>query len=355
MDILIDKGLDFTPVDNGNYTSAIFTIGHKLAKDLAGFVKDEGATVLTGTKAKSLLQAADGSVTGVVVENRSGEFKITAKKVIVATGGASWSPDLRAAQPELAKVDLHEKTQIGSTADGFHMLEDIGAQMAEDLYVKSSQPDFAEVFHNDWSNTPGMGMTLLIDGEGRRFVNEGLAATVLNTKMLNHASGAYWNLIDEGNTVGFSEDYFSRIKTYAEEDNAKVAVYGKTLEELAGKLGVDPAVLKATVASYNAACAAGKDKEFGKASDLLKSYPKDSGYYAVYRRIGSWGTIGGAIVDGQQRVLNTAGQPIPNVFAAGETATAQLFGDYYFGGFSLGLYTTAGRVAAEAAVAELTR
>ena len=52
-------------------------------------------------------------------------------------------------------------------------------------------------------------------------------------------------------------------------------------------------------------------------------------------------------------VFDADGNVIPNVFAAGETATAQLFGDYYFGGFSLGLYTTAGRIAAEQAVAEI--
>ena len=85
----------------------------------------------------------------------------------------------------------------------------------------------------------------------------------------------------------------------------------------------------------------------------MKELPEDGGYYAVYRREGSWGTIGGAIVDKQQHVLKEDGSILPGVYAAGETATAQLFGEWYFGGFSLGMYMTAGRIAAENAVQEM--
>ena len=160
-------------------------------------------------------------------------------------------------------------------------------------------------------------------------------------------------LIDDDNTIGYDDDYFAKVKEFAADDDVKAVVHADSLEELAGKLGVDAGTLKQTVEDYNSACAAGKDDEFGKDAQYLKAYPEDGGFYAVYQRIGSWGTIGGAIVDEQQHVLDADGNVIPNVFAAGETATAQLFGDYYFGGFSLGLYTTAGRIAAEQAVAEI--
>ena len=125
------------------------------------------------------------------------------------------------------------------------------------------------------------------------------------------------------------------------------------LEELAKTLGIDAGTLKQTVTDYNAACKAGKDDAFGKDAAYLKAYPEDGGFYAVYRRVGSWGTIGGAYVNENQQVVDADDQPIANLFAAGESATTQLFGDYYFGGFSLGLYTTAGRIAAAEAVKEI--
>ena len=354
IDELIDLGMDHTDLDMGNYVGTIFTAGYKLSADLQGLCEKHGVNFLTGTKALQLLQDDEGAITGAKVENRSGSFAINAKKVIVAAGGASWSEDLKQAEPELSTVDLHEKTQIGSTADGMHMLQEVGAQMADTLYVKSSQPDLAPIFKNDWSNTPDTGMTLMIDADGKRFANEApAAATILNKQMINHGSKAYWNILDGNNTIGFDADYFEVVKQNAEQGDKAIAVYAKTLDELADKLGVSKDTLKETVAAYNEACKAGTDAQFGKDASYLKELPEDGGYYAVYRREGSWGTIGGAIVDKQQHVLKEDGSILPGVYAAGETATAQLFGEWYFGGFSLGMYMTAGRIAAENAVQEM--
>lgn len=63
---------------------------------------------------------------------------------------------------------------------------------------------------------------------------------------------------------------------------------------------------------------------------------------------------GGALTDDTFHVLAENGDAFENVFAVGEVATSRLFGDYYFGGFSLGFYTAAGHIAAETAVAELS-
>lgn len=69
----------------------------------------------------------------------------------------------------------------------------------------------------------------------------------------------------------------------------------------------------------------------------------------------SWGTIGGVLTDDTFHALSESGEAVQNLFAVGELATSTLFGDYYFGGFSLGFYTAAGHVAAETAVAELAQ
>ena len=348
-----DLKLEGTTLDMGGYVGTQFTIGYELCRALADECEKAGVTVLTGTKAESLV-VEDGAVTGATVSDKAGEYTIHAKKVIVAAGGASWSDTLKEKQPAVKTVDLNEKSCIGNTGDGMKMLEDIGAQMADTLYVKSSQPDFAQVFGTNWSNTPDTSMTLMVDAEGKRFTNEGLpVATEVNEKMLKHASSGYWNIIDVKNAIGFDADFLKEVEKQAADDNAKVAVKADTIEELAKKIGVDADTLKATFDEYQAACDAGKDDEFGKSSDYLKKYSEDGGYYAVYRRCGSWGTIGGAIIDENMHVLDKDGNVIPNVYAIGETATSQLFGDYYFGGYSLGSYTTEGRIAAKDAVSSL--
>ena len=352
VDELIDLGLDHTDVDMGNYVGTIFTAGYQLSADLQKACTEQGVTFITGTRATELVQDNTGAVTGAKVENRSGSYTITAKKTIVACGGASWGD----VPEKKTNINVHEKTQIGSTGDGMAMLKAAGAKMPDNPnapYIKSSQPDFAEAFHNDWSNTPDTGMALMIDASGKRFCNEGAGATIVNKHMIDNNSEGYWDLIDADNAIGYDADYFDKIKELSADGNKTVAVYADTLDELAKTLGIDAGTLKQTVADYNAACKAGKDDAFGKDAAYLKAYPEDGGFYAVYRRVGSWGTIGGAYVNENQQVVDADDQPIANLFAAGESATTQLFGDYYFGGFSLGLYTTAGRIAAAEAVKEI--
>lgn len=348
-----DLGLEGTTLDMGGYVGTQFTIGYELVKNMVDQCEKNGVTILTGTKADSLT-VTDGAVTGAKVTNDSGSYTINAKKVIVAAGGANWSEDLKSSQPALKTVDLNEKSCIGNSGDGMKMLEEVGADMSDNLYIKSSQHDFAQVFGTNWSNTPSTSMTMLVDADGKRFTNEAQAAdTMVNEAMLKHASSGYWNIIDKNNAVGFDADFLKKIEEQSASDNKTVAVYADTIEELAEKMGVNADNLKASFDTYQAACESGTDSEFGKSSEYLKAYSTDGGYYAVYRRCGSWGTIGGAITDETMHVLDASGNAIANVFAVGETATPKLFGDYYFGGYSLGSYTTEGIIAANTAVSEM--
>ena len=367
IDYLTSLGFESVCVDLGNYPCSIYNVGYDFADKLVKKAQDEGVQILTGTKAERILMD-NGAAVGVEVSNRYGTFTIHADKIIFATGGANWSADLKASEPNLKAVDLNEKSGIGSTGEGMRMLADIGAKMSDSLYVKSSQYDFAPAFgwntssmpsvsENtpvvDGSNTPAAQQTMLVDSEGLRFTSEARAAdTIINKKMIDHGSPAYWTILDAKNAIGVDPYFINTVAEMSADNNPKVAVYGETIEALAENMGVPADHLRKTFDEYQAACKSGEDP-FGKAAEYLIPYAEDGGYYAVYRRPGSWGTIGGAIVDGQQHVMDTEGNPIQNLFAAGEVATAQLFGDYYFGSFSLGLYTTAGRIAAETAVAEI--
>ncbi|MBR1407807.1 MAG: FAD-binding protein [Clostridia bacterium] len=367
IDYLTSLGFESVCVDLGNYPCSIYNVGYDFADKLVKKAAEEGAEILTGTKAERILME-NGAAVGVQVSNRQGTFTIHADKIIFATGGANWSAELKDAEPNLRVVDLNEKAGIGSTGEGMRMLAEAGAKMSDSLYVKSSQYDFAPAFGwntssmpsisdntpvVDGSNTPAAQQTMLVDSEGLRFTSEARAAdTIINKKMIDHGSPAYWTILDAENAIGVDPAFTETVARMSAQNNPKIAVYGETIEQLAENMGVPAENLRKTFDEYQEACKSGRD-ECGKAAEYLIPYAEDGGYYAVYRRPGSWGTIGGAFVDAQQHVVDDAGNAIPNLFAAGEVATAQLFGDYYFGSFSLGLYTTAGRIAAETAVAEL--
>ena len=231
------------------------------------------------------------------------------------------------------------------------MMEAIGAKMGNGPFIKSEVPTFPYAFHMDWSNTPNPGDKLIVNAEGERFCNENpMLNYMLNTYLLREASPAYYAFYDAAHT---DAALLEQIDAIAEKGSKFTVVHADTVEALAEALEMDPATLRATYDAYQAACEAGEDAAFGKDAEHLVPYDDANGLYAIYLSPTSLGTIGGAITDESFRVLNTEDQPIENLFAVGECATSTLFGDYYVGSFSLGLYTAAGKTAAETAVEEI--
>ena len=339
-------------VSDANFAKVSFDgRGAGLVAGLEAAAEAKGVRILKSTRAESIVMQ-DGAAAGVVVSSRGGEYTIHADKVIVCAGGASRDPErMHKYIPALDVVDLYEKASVGNTGDGFTMLEEAGAEIVQDLFVKASAPEFAETFGFTISNKPGVANQLIVNAEGERFMNEAPNnPMMLTTEMMLHPSRAYYAIFD---TVGISEELKAAFDAKTPEEDAKVVVWAETPEALAEKIGVDPAVFSATFAAYQEACAAGEDSLMGKTADHLVAYDAANGLYAAYQQPSSYGTIGGCVTDLSGHALNAQGEIIPNLFAAGECSTYKLFGDYYVGGGSLGLYATTGRVAALTAVGEM--
>lgn len=135
---------------------------------------------------------------------------------------------------------------------------------------------------------------------------------------------------------------------------------GRTLVELAEACGIDAAGLTTTVAAFNHHARRGEDPEFGRGStpfnrrsgDALHRGPNPcvapierGPFYAVKVQPGCFGTFAGLRTDGQARVLNDQGQPIPGLYAAGTDMASALGGHYPSGGINLGPAMTFGYIA----------
>lgn len=358
IDWLIDDfGLDFAASDRGvdyvrtNFGSEEDRSGSAFARQLETLVNEQGVTMLLNTRAEHIV-IEDGKATGIVVSNESGEYTIHADKVILATGGASRDWDrLTAANPELNVVKYFEEAAVSSTGDGFAMMEEVGAQMDVGPFVKSAYPDISIAFGYTFRNSPTQQNQIVVNAEGQRVANESpYNQMYFNKQMLRQASPAYYAIYEES----MMPDYFlADANRLAENEDNNVVVKADTLEELSAKMDVDYDALRSTLDHYNALCEAGEDTDFGKDASHMIAYQEDGPLYAVRVYTASWGTIGGAVTDDTFHVLNAEGDQIDNLFAVGECSTARLFGDYYFGGFSLGFYTAAGHIAGETAVAEI--
>lgn len=344
-------GLSHYSNDRGDHVRTYFDgNGSVFTASLERLCKEKGVTILLNTKAEHVLME-NGKAIGMEVSNRDGSYKILADKVILATGGASHDWDrMVEANPELKVIDFYEEAAVSSTGDGFAMVEEIGAQMDVGPYIKSAYPDISPVFAYTYANSPTQQNTLVVNADGQRVANESpYNQMFFNKQMLRQASSAYYAIFDESKMA----DYFlADVQKFLDREDNSIVVKADTLEELAGKMDVDAATLRATFDRYQGFCAKGVDEDFGKSADHLLAY-EDGPLYAVRVYPASWGTIGGCVTDDNFHVLNESNEVIENLFAVGELSTARLFGDYYFGGFSLGFYTAAANIAAETAVAEL--
>ncbi|MGZ8465724.1 MAG: FAD-binding protein, partial [Candidatus Binatia bacterium] len=106
-------------------------------------------------------------------------------------------------------------------------------------------------------------------------------------------------------------------------------IEAKSIDELAGKIGIEPTVLKHTVTEFNNA--ARKDVAFdatkldGKCTEGIT--PKKSNWASPIDKPPYWAfsvtggvtfTFGGLQINAQAQVLNTSGNPIRGLFASGD-------------------------------------
>ena len=119
-----------------------------------------------------------------------------------------------------------------------------------------------------------------------------------------------WANIFEGVDNGYvwSED------NQAELD-AGFIVKADTLDALAGEIGVDAANLKASVESYNAACASGEDA-FGRPADAMVAIGAGP-YYAMELAVATLYSMGGLTTNDQGQTINWSNEPIPRLYSAG--------------------------------------
>ena len=179
---------------------------------------------------------------------------------------------------------------------------------------------------------------ILVNQEGKRFCNDLATRDAVSAAELEQ-TGGYAYIIFDQNLV----DNNASAKDYIEKG---MASSGETYEELAQNMGLDEEGVKnfaATMDTWNNAVAAGVDEEFGRNNGMdadLSTAP----YYAIQIAPGIHHTMGGIKIDPQTEVINTEGEVIPGLFAAGET-TGGVHGGNRIGGNAVCDFVVFGRIA----------
>ena len=354
-------------------------------------VKDRGIDILYSSPAKRLVEK-DGEIIGVVAEQGGTEIACKAKKaVILTTGGYEYNVAMRRAF--LKGPGVKGWAFYGSpdnTGDGIEMAIRVGAAQAK-VHKAASRVITAVPYGRGYEET-GLKMGLIspavakpnsvvVDNHGKRYWNEFditnsaapfrylfyEEAVRFDMKTMDYPRDPSWLIFDETlrarDTItmfGVSTAGFGFVPWTADNLDAINRGWifkGDTIAEVAAKIEADPdnrhkmdaATLAETVEGFNSYCAAGEDAEFGREPESMGPIETPP-FYALRLYPGGPNTKGGIDADGQRRVLNWEGKPMPRLYTAGEISSA--FKHTYQGGGNVTECIVCGRIAGKNAAAE---
>ena len=212
--------------------------------------------------------------------------------------------------------------------------------------------------------TPGTGLMenirtsgrnrLFVNVEGNRFVNEGAARDVLAQAIFDQEGQTYWIVV---NSVRYpSRDWVdANGATIANMVAQGSVIEADTLAELAEKTGMNPDNLQAAVDGYNAVVRGEKEDEFGFVANNKADVEMTEGpWYACKKVPTVHHTMGGLKIDVKTEVLDTNGNVIPGLYAAGEV-TGGIHGSNRLGGNAIADCMTFGREAGAEAAAHAAK
>ncbi|MBQ1491955.1 MAG: FAD-binding protein, partial [Blautia sp.] len=345
-------------------------------------LSDAGVQVIYNTTATDLIMDGDKAAGAHAVKADGTKITINAKAVIIASGGYLGNRDLQEKFLKTRKLNAAAGGNSLCTGDGIQMATDVGAVMTKTFGYcpceyggtnsKATRPAKQDKYDQNYAFKFGLYGNLLVDAEGKRFINEGLLCDypmsygseqiLLNAPWYGIVDQDY---VDAMSTIGLYEyttakganeenwfigNYFKgRILDKLPEDIEEGLAEGwlakaDTLEELGAAFGLTD--LPETVAKYNEYCDAGVDAEFGTSAWYL-SKVQTPPFYAVQCEPSAWSTFGGIRTDDKLRALNIDNQPMKGLYVVGTDNGSLYYSPYYdVAGYCYGLCIDSGYIAA---------
>ena len=180
---------------------------------------------------------------------------------------------------------------------------------------------------------------ILVDKQGRRFVNE------LQTRQ--NVTTAINNLQENGATLIFDQNVRKRVPAIEFYDQVGLVKSGQNWAELAAKNQFDNKTLQETIQKWNQAVLWQQDQQFGRQTGMDQPL-NQAPYYSIHVAPAIHYTMGGLAINTKTQVLQTNGQVISGLFAAGEV-TGGLHGNNRIGGNSIAETIVFGRQAGQQA------
>ncbi len=336
--------------------------------------QERGVEMHTSTEVIELV-IEDGAVLGVVVRDEKGTTRRVRARlgVVLATGGYDWKSDFVRAFDALPEAG----SMAPPTVSGDHITM---ASKAGAIPVPSRAPSQSPIFigykvpaeevygktsHRMW--LPGTPHCIAVNKQGKRFANDGFYPDVA-TKVARfdgqedgQPNWPAWIVFDQNML-----DKYGLMPSWPGQPLSEgMAVSADSIAELAETVGIDAEGLESTIARFNGFCETGVDEDFARGTvpwgrimtgDPALQNPNmaplvKAPFYAVkIERVTMGVPTAGLPIDIDGQVLNANDEPVPGLYAAGNSAAWLDIG----GGYNSGIANTRGMLYGYLSVLHMT-
>jgi tricarballylate dehydrogenase len=316
--------------------------GLAIVEALATSAEKLGVEMMYSTTGRSLLLDDAGNVRGVRCWSKErGNFALEAPNVVVASGGYQGNLEM---MTRYVGHNAHLTRPVSpggvyNKGEGIEMMLAVGAAAAGQYNMFHGEPvDPRSPRHEALIAVVNYG--ILVNTAGERFFDEGANRYEL---IYDDVS---WTIMRERGGIAhliFDKRLFDipKIRTRIKTDQEPIRA--SSPRELAAKIGVKPERLEETIRNFNAAVMPGDydtTQLDGKSTKGI--LPRKSNWaqeidetdlYAYPIMCANTFTCGGVKINGNAEVLNRDGEPIPGLYASGETVG--LYYNLYVGATSV--------------------
>jgi hypothetical protein len=358
LSIILRHGLDRLSHPRGTR----LVMGNALvARLLYSLSKQTQVTLALNTSVERFERDASG-VRGVVLKGQGGSRSVTARGgVVLASGGFNRHPELRARLLPGADIAWCPAAP-GHTAEAHALAKEAGAVYGQGalsnafwapVSLRKRADGSTAVFPHFVMDRAKPG-TLTVNRQGERFVNESTSYHLFGMAMQATGSVPAYLVCD---AAALQKYGIGMVRPGASPKDLApfladgYLTQGASLHELASQLGIDAAGLKASVDEINRCGETGVDPRFHRGETAYQQNIGDASagtknpnlgplttapYFAVRLHPGDIGAATGFATDGDARVLDGQGQPIPGLYAVGNDMHSIMGGVYTAPGITIG-------------------
>ena len=344
-------------------------------------LKELGGEIYFNTTIRSFIKKGNRVVGAIATEKGGEEVKISSKAFIVASGGFSDNPEM------IKKYTGHIYTNNKCDGDGDVLFNTHpnaqlygegqqavwkvgGAKGAMGINGHNLVPGPGIIGNNPWivynqTRTIQEQPYLWVNQLGQRFINEANANDhfAMGTAIANQPTKRSYIIFDEATKRHMENEGVEYIyiifpaqkldnvtKQFEELINVKRnnhAFMADSIEELCKQTGIDYDGLSETLKKYNRYCEKGHDDDFSKNPAFLRPV-KEPKFYALRVFKGGYQAMGGIKINGNCEVLDKNFHAIKGLYAAGDCAAGEVWGDPPIGGIGhSGIAFSQGFIAAD--------